>query len=318
MSLREHQFLQSEIATLEGLLADLSDERVIERLGFEHRLEEARERLRQALNQPQARSLPITFRGDPVEGSKSIDATFASEALKAFVAATDTVAASLATEDLKGSGRLPGSRQRTLRIVDTAVGSFGFELELPPLETPDPHGQQLMLGLPEPSDPYAEAITTTFELIRRAASSDEGTISDLVADIHPRAAAKVRGFAKVLADHQALFAAEFEGQHVRLSHTQEVQHILDALDEASISELEQTLTATVLGILPNGRQFEARLESGELIKGKVDRSLSDLAEFKVSVENQTKPLRFSIVTVRSNRRYVLLGYPGDDGDPPSP
>ena len=95
MSFREHQFLQSEIATLEGLLSDLSDERVIERLGFQHRLQEARDRLQQVLRRQHARALPITFRGDPVEGSHSIDATFASEALKAFVEATDTVAASL-------------------------------------------------------------------------------------------------------------------------------------------------------------------------------------------------------------------------------
>ena len=85
MSLREHQFLQSEIATLEGLLSGLSDERVIERLGFEYRLQEARERLQLILSKPQARSLPITFRGDPVEGSNSIDATFASKALQCSI-----------------------------------------------------------------------------------------------------------------------------------------------------------------------------------------------------------------------------------------
>jgi hypothetical protein len=318
MSLREHQFIQSEIATLEGLLSDLSDERVIERLGFEHRLQEAMHRLQQAVGQPQARSLPITFRGDPVEGSNSIDATFASKALRAFVKATDTVAASLTTDELKGRGTLPGSRERTLRIVDTAIGSFGFELELPPLAGTGPPGQQLLPVLPEPADPYAEAITTTFELIRRAASSDERTIPDLVAEIHPRAASKVRAFAKVLSDNQALFAAEFDGQVVRLSHPQEVQHILDVLDEASISEVEEICSATVLGILPNGRQFEARLESGELIKGKVDRSLSELADFKSSVENQLRSLRFRIVTVRSNRRYVLLGHPTEAFEPSQP
>jgi hypothetical protein len=318
MSLREHQFLQSEIATLEGLLSDLSDERVIERLGFQHRLQEARDRLQQILRRPHARALPITFRGDPVEGSHSIDATFASEALKAFVEATDTVAASLMIDDLKGRGRLPGSRERTLRIVDTAIGSFGFELELPPLTSDEPANQLVVPGFPETTDHYADAITTTFELIRRAASSDESTIPDLVAEIHPRAASKVRAFAKVLSDSQALFAAEFDGQAVRLSHPREVQHILDALDESSISEVEDIFSATVLGILPNGRQFEARLESGELIKGKVDRSLSELADFKSSVENQLRSLRFRIVTVRSNRRYVLLGHPTEASEPSQP
>ena len=34
MSRREFRFLQSEVATLEGLLANLSQDRVIERLGL--------------------------------------------------------------------------------------------------------------------------------------------------------------------------------------------------------------------------------------------------------------------------------------------
>jgi hypothetical protein len=303
MSRREFRFLQSEVATLEGLLANLSQDRVIERLGFERRLNEARKQLALVSTQPRALSLPITFRGDPVEGSRSIDASFASKALRAFVEATDTVAASLNAADLKDIGPLPGSGGRTLRIVDTVLGSFGFELELPPLST------TLLDLLPgsKPPDPYVDAITTTFNLISQSASMDENAITDLVADIHPRAAAKVRAFAKVLFDHHALFAAEFEGQQIRLDRHEDVQHVMELLDSDNINETIKTLSATIQGILPDARVFEAKLDTGEVVKGKIDRSLPNIQEFKAMAENTTTLLQFRVVNVRSNRRYVLMG-----------
>ena len=305
MSRREFRFLQSEVATLEGLLANLSQDRVIERLGFERRLNEARQQLALVSTQPRALSLPITFRGDPVEGSRSIDASFATKALRAFVEATDTVAASLTAPVLKDIGPLPGSGGRSLRIVDTVLGSFGFELELPPLAATF----SLFDLLPgsEPTDPYVDAITTTFNLISQSASMDENAITDLVADIHPRAAAKVRAFAKVLFDHHALFAAEFEGQQIRLDRHEEVQHVMELLDGDNINETVKTLPATIQGILPDARIFEAKLAAGEVVKGKIDRSLLNIQDFKAMVENTTTLLQFRVVNVRSNRRYVLMG-----------
>lgn len=315
MSRREFQFLQSEVATLEGLLADLSQDRVIERLGLERRLEDAKQQLARVSTQPRAFSLPITFRGDPVEGSRSIDACFATKALRAFVEATDTVAASLTTVDLKGIGPLPGASERSLRIVDTVLGSFGFELELPPPQTAYAETQHDLLDPligSDHHDPYVDAITTTFNLISQSASMDESAITDLVADIHPRAAAKVRAFAKVLSDYHALFAAEFEGRQIRLDRHEQVQHVMEFLDGKYINETVQALSATIQGILPKARVFEARLADGEVIKGKIDRSLPDVQAFKALVENKTMVFRFRVVSVRANRRYVLMGYAEDN------
>jgi len=233
MSSKERDFVRSEVATLEGLLSSLSEERIIERIGIEERLAQARERLAELEARPLARSLAITFRGAPVEGTRSIDAGFGSAALKAFIEATDTVVASLVSEALRGRGRLPGTG-RSLRIVDTAQGSFGFELELPP---PTPDEPQLELeGLDQGLDPYVSAIATTFALLADAAVSDEEGVSDVVAEIHPRAAAKVQAFAKVLSDAGAGFAAEFDGRRVRLNEGDDVQRVLDALRDEDISE----------------------------------------------------------------------------------
>jgi hypothetical protein len=304
MSRKERDHLRSEVGTLERFLLDLTEHDVIERVQLEHQLVEARKRLAALETQPQSMPLPITFRGQPVEGTRSIDATFAAQALKAFVEATDTVAASLVSDDLKGRGRLPGAGERSLRIVDTAVGSFGFELELPALVTDD-SVQKSLLPEVEEVDPYVEAINTTLALLDEAATDDEDAISDLVAKVHPRAAAKVRAFAKVLADHHALFAAAFEGKQVRFDEGAQVRRVVDALKDEDISEDDETHTGTLLGVLPHSRDFEARLHDGALVRGKVDRGLGELSVFKQTWESVEACLRFRVVHVRTNRRYVL-------------
>lgn len=47
---REKRFFESEIVTLEGFLSEISEDRVIERAGFERRLKDARERLAELEN----------------------------------------------------------------------------------------------------------------------------------------------------------------------------------------------------------------------------------------------------------------------------
>jgi hypothetical protein len=309
MDTKQRESLLAEAATIEDLLKRLSDDRVIERLGLEQRLEEARTELEALDAAPLGKLLPITFRGKPVEGMHSIDAGFASAALRAFVEATDTVAASF-TDDLKGRGRLP-SVSRSLRIIDTARGSFGFELELPP---PELQQDQLAIDFNE-ADPYERAIETTFALIADAAASDEEGMSDLIAEIHPRAAAKVHAFAKVLSDHDAGFAAEFEGKQVQLRESSDVQRVLDALKDEDMGEREERIEGVLLGILPESRRFECRLDDGRLLTGKVDRVVADIGELKTHWENKPASLQFRIVSVRANERFILTGATALAGNP---
>jgi hypothetical protein len=297
--------IRSELGTLERLLRELPKERFIERMGLESRLEETRQKLQALSLEPQAKSLPVTFRGAPVHGMRSIDANFASVALKGLIDAVDTVAASLASEELKARGKLPGASGRSLQIVDTAVGSFGFELELPPLPPEDPAQTTLPPGPPSP-DNYALAISTTLSLIQEAANADEDAMSDLIAEIHPRAAAKVRAFAKVLADSGALFAAEFEGRRVRLDSHDDVARVMDALKDEDIREQPETMRGRVLGILPESRAVECRLADGRVIRGKVDRSVEDIVEFKRSWENVDAGLAFRVISIRAKERFVLV------------
>jgi hypothetical protein len=303
MRYTEAQRLRSEIGTVEGFLSALPEDAVLERMSWESRLTVLRERLTEVEAQPEAHPLTLVFRGAPVEGSRSIDATFASRAVKAFVEATDTVAASLLSDGLRDRGRLPGTGGRSLRIVDTTVGSFGFELELPPAAP----AQQAALFPHDAPDPYVDAIVTTMKLLDQAARHDEDAISDLVAEIHPRAAAKVRGFAQVLAESGALFGAAFGDREVRFENNEEVGRVMTSLAESDISEDRETLGATLLGVLPESRRFEARLADRKVVQGTIDRAVADIDAFKARWENKEARLEFRVVRVRSRTRYVLTG-----------
>lgn len=299
MSRNELVLLRSEIGTIERFLRDLTEDDYIERMQLERRLGEARDRLAEFEARPRPKTLPITFRGQPVDGDRSIDANFASQAIKAFVDAADTVAASLLADELKDRGRLPGVGSRSLRIVDTVTGSFGFELELPPNE-----GQE-SLPLEGVDDAYSEALEVTIALLDQAATDDDEAISDLVARIHPRAAAKIRTFAKVLVDHHALFAAEFAGKQIRFDDETRARRVVDSLKDEDISEDDEQHVGVLLGVLPQSREFEAQLDDGTLIRGKIHRNVEDIAEFKQRWENESAWLHFRVIRVRVNRRHIL-------------
>ncbi|TXD44276.1 hypothetical protein FRC96_00560 [Lujinxingia vulgaris] len=309
MSGNELKFIRTEIGTLTRFLRDLREDEVIERLQLERRLANARERLAEIEHLPKARSLSIVFGGSPVEGRRSMDAGFGAAALKAFVDVVEAVRAGLMADEPMEGGRLPRLKERSLRIVDRAGGSCGFELELPPLapEEEPPQGSMLPEAQERRVDAYALAIETTLALIGEVAtssSSDEAT-SDAVAEMHRRAADKVRAFVKVLADHGALFAAEFEGRQVRLNSDEEVRRVVDALNVADMTEREDEVEGMLIGALPESRVFECRSGDGTLIKGKIDRSVADVMAFKAAWENKEALLRFRVVSSRGKERYFL-------------
>ena len=309
MRYTEAEQLRSEIGTVEQFLAATPAGAILVRRSWESRLKVLRERLAEIETRPEMRSLSLTFRGAPVEGSRSIDATFATKAVRAFVEATDTVTASLVAKDLHERGPLPATGGRSLRIVDTAVGSFGFELELPPpSEAPQAIDEQQATRLgTEVPDPCEEAVATTMKLLARAATDDEDAISDLIAEIHPRAAAKVRAFASVLADHDALFAVAFGGEEVRFDRPEQVRQVVASLADGDISEENEEHGGTLLGVLPESRRFEARLADGKVILGKVDRSVADIGELKTAWVDREAILHLRVIRVRSRTRYILTG-----------
>jgi hypothetical protein len=288
-------FLKAEIGSLHEILASLSPNNLIERYSFEARLKVVQARLVACQNMSEPKRFPVSFRGAPVEGTRSIDAAFAGSAIKSLVDAIDTVHAGMTTQQLKDRGPLPSSKKTPfktpLRIVDTNVGSFGFELEL------SNDGDE--------NHAYEQAIKTTFQLVSNAANQDFDRVTDLVAEVHKRAVSKIRAFVKIVDDAQALVASEFSGQSLKLESPEQLQHVLRVLQDEDIDENIETIKGTLIGVLPDARRFEIKLEDGAVITGKVDRAVGDMVQFKELYENRLSVFEVQMVRVKQSKRYTL-------------
>ena len=102
-------------------------------MSLESRLESAKAALA-TLPYHLATKARLTFRGKPVFGSHGIAADFGGKAADAFSDAFAAVAAGL-KEGLRYMGPIPNRDKNQLLITGTAIGSFGFEFELPEVDT---------------------------------------------------------------------------------------------------------------------------------------------------------------------------------------
>src|SRR5690606_20236882 len=216
---------------------------------------------------PEGERIDLTFRGEPVEGSRSIVAEFGGRAVALFSDAVATIAASLAGQ-LGATGPLPG-RAPPLRIVGPAVGSFGFELELP--RRPEPSQSQLFA---EPEELTALAVKRAMTLIEVAGRADDEELSDYIADVHPRAATKLHEFVKLVVDRRATFNVCLRGRKSGLEDAEDGHRVLAALYMKDVKEEELRLSGR-LWVLPESRQFELKTTDGALFKGAIDRGLSE-------------------------------------------
>lgn len=303
--------LHSDIGAIQRILDGLDDDDVIVRAQFEHRLRVARAQLAQAVHRPEPKRMPITFRGQPVDGTRAIDASFATNAMKLFMEAAQTVSASYLGVDLKDSGRIPSMGERALQIVDTAVGSFGFVLELPAPAEPEPTQTYLDLPVADSEDEVERSLAALIDLLSAAASDDDDAVAEQVAELHHRAVKKAADFTKFLLDNNAQVSIEFSGRRARLTSEESVSRVFSSLSADHVSEIETTEGGVIIGILPDSRQFEARLEgSDDVTKGKLDRRIQDVEGFAAMWLNKPAMLSLRKVTARSRTRFVL-----DDAKP---
>lgn len=302
MRYKEISLVKSEIGTIEEILSRMSKDRVIERMTYESSLEDAKKRLQELQVTPQLKSLPLTFRGGPVDRMFSIDASFGLSALKLFIETIDATLKGL-LKNIPRKDRKNLSTQEGLRIADVAQGSFGFELELPPS---DP--QQLILTDPGHTI-YEKAIKSTISLLHAASTGDEEAISDLIAEVRPKAAKKALKFAELLKESGAQFSSEFEGKRVHTEGEDDIRRIVSSLEEKNISEEEDIFEGIIQGILPEYRDFEAMLfeQGGKQIRGKIDQDIEDIYEFKKTWEGKPCMLELLVITANGRSRYRLLG-----------
>ncbi|WP_300294596.1 hypothetical protein [Nitrosomonas sp.] len=260
----EALFLASEIKELEALLASVPADALIERMSLEARLLNAREVLA-ALPEQISQKAKLTFRGKPVLGSHGIAADFGAKAAGAFSDAFSAIAAALSS-GLRDMGPIPDRDKNQLLITGTAIGSFGFEFELP-AEEPS--------LFPETAKAQ-EAMKTIESLFRLAAEGSDDAVAEVIEEIHPRAVRKVHDFLELLVQQQAWCALEFDDRFFRFSDYEQIKLSSERLRDENIQEREESYQGEFQGVLPASRSFEFKLSSeDEIIKGKVDKTVAD-------------------------------------------
>ena len=257
MNQNQYNSLRAEIDTVTNFLEKIPSNRFLERLSFEARLQELKEKLDSVDTLRINKKAIITFRGKPVYKSQGISADFSGKAIESLNDMVSSVVASL-NGKLNYMGVIPDREQHQLMVTGTAVGSFGFEFELPRPKDLFAHRNTAETALAD--------IQKLFELALNGTDED---ISSIVSDIHPRAVNKVSDFLGLLQRYESTFAMEYDNRLTRINTADQLNSIINRLANENIKEYTASFQGEFQGFLPNSRTFEFKEVNGDIIKGKV-------------------------------------------------
>lgn len=298
MNYDEYLSISSEFHELESILAEIPAENVIERMGFEDRLQSAREAIAGLNAEQLVYKARLTFRGRPVFGSHGIAADFAARAAGEFADAVAAIAAGI-DENLRYMGPIPDKQKNQLLITGTAIGSFGFEFELPQPEE----------GVLFPEPGKAEnALRKMQELFQLAAEGSDDEVSEFVDEIHPRAVKKVAEFLEYIAQQEAWCGLEFKNQFFRFRDIDQLSSSAIRLQEDNIHEKDDMQIGEFQGVLPSARSFEFKLlDQQQVLRGKVGSDIDDADVLNREYLHKPVTVSFHVIQVGQGRpRYSLL------------
>lgn len=293
---RQHRV--AEQIALRKMLDEIPDDEVIDRMSLEARLRSLEadasfSPVMEGMRTPAKARL--TFRGRPVIGSHGIFADFGADAVRRFSDAVVAVAASF-SGPLSAMGPIPNRDQYQLLITNTALGSFGFELE----------DYRTVLPL-ENGSPIESALEQTQALLQGTLGSDD-ELADTVVGSDPRALGLIRSFLQAMAEAEATCALEFKEKSFRFADVGQVRRSFDRLSQDNLHETEEWLEGELLGVLPKRRAFEFQSRvNQEVIAGKISSSIDDVKSLNENLGQEVR-LHVAVTRVGSGRpRYVLLG-----------
>lgn len=258
-----YKHLLAERNSLEQMIAEAKNPNSISIRSLKIRLQSVIDEINRIDPTHLTKKAIITFRGKPVNGSQGITAEFTGKAIESL---NNMIASIVASQQniLKYHGAIPNREQNALMITGTAVGSFGFELELPSPTNDLFHDR----------NGTENALSTVQQLIQYSINGTDDQISDILEHIHPRAIKKTTEFLEVLHDYETVFALQFENEVTRIHDNQQLQYIMQRLSTDNIHESEESYQGQFVGVLPHTRTFEFRPNSDEnLIKGKIDKAI---------------------------------------------
>jgi len=297
MNQNQYNSLLAEISTVKAFLEEMPSSRFLERMSFEGRLDELENQLKLVDDLRINKKAIITFRGKPVDNSHGITADFSGKAINSLNEMIASVTASL-NKNLRFMGPIPNRNQHQLMITGTAVGSFGFEFELPEPE----------YDILAERNTVEEALFDIQFLLKKTIDGTDDDIANIVSMIHPRAVKKISEFLILLQKNEALFAMEYDKNTFRLETDAQLDAIINRLDNSNFEERTETFVGVFQGFLPESRTFEfVDHSSKDVIKGKVDISISNPEAINTEYLNKLATVSFNVVQFgQAKPKYSLL------------
>ena len=217
MTLQEYDWLRSDLAELDRLIAMTPESAIIDRMSMEYRREKVAKELAAF---PVPARWPVhghlAFDGKPFERGRGIDAAFMGKATEAFANAV-TSAAESRFGAFGENGSVPNRRDCQL-LINNGMGLGGFEFEeATPHDALEPGPVPVGLGI--------EHILA----ILNASVKDDNALTDAIADAHPSVVAALLGFLETLVSAGAVFSLSFEGQEFRFDDVEQARTSLSRL-----------------------------------------------------------------------------------------
>jgi hypothetical protein len=251
--------LLAELASVSQLLTNLATNDALGRVSFEARKREIEEAIGDLEDVPDTTaSVALIFNGEPVIGSRAIDAEFAARALESY---QEIIAKKLATNETGGlaqRGPIPVKKAARLNITNVVHGSFGFLLE----EDADGAPQLFNSSLRETADEVTH-------MIDNLTAQHEGTYWEVVQDMDGRLFTAVRDFFDLMHRDQATLRI-VEGTNDKRFAWESIERGHSRVVETTVDDVETNIDGVLIGVVPIGRRFELRSSAtGEIISGKV-------------------------------------------------
>lgn len=248
----------------------------------------------------------LLFSGEPVVGTRGIEANFAAQSIEAFQTLVASIHASGRPGGLAPAGPIPLQHESRLFITDTPRGSFGFRLQQIE-DTPGLFDTELKSALQKSIDLVSDSVDEGEELEDQLADTNERVLSNLKQFVETvaRAGANVRMIVGVR-------DLPVENRRLRLA--------VDRLSRTRFVAREQDLRGVLEGILPEGRRFEfTDAGTGETLRGTMSPDIGHeaLREMAASFTQRHCTARLLVKEVSTpgrhpRRHLVLLGLQEDE------
>jgi hypothetical protein len=255
----KREFLSAQLGASKQMLEEAGEDPIMS-LNLSQRIEELKSEIGLIPMSGKEARATLLFFGDPVQGSMGIDLKFSNEVLSSFqnIVMTDYADRWHGTVGLRG--RRAGENESRLLLAALPRGSFGMELVQSERADLTSH------------ENLAVTLSRVTCLLEAAAKGDEEFAQQL-AETDSRVIRNVSHFLKTISDSKAGLKLESGSSRCTI-YPDSARAAYERVSSTQADEEELQVSGFFQGVLLNDWRFNFLSDSNQVIKGKLDESLS--------------------------------------------